>query len=88
MYSNVSLNIDFLLYLFLIYSSNMTLCSYCNKKKVSLIPFNCKCNPNYKLCSRCRMPQDHKCTYDFKTEERKKLALDNPVVIADKIDKI
>jgi hypothetical protein len=34
------------------------------------------------------MPQDHKCTYDFKTEERKKLALDNPVVIADKIDKI
>jgi len=66
----------------------MTLCSYCNKKKVSLIPFTCKCNTNFKLCSKCRMPEDHMCTYDFKTEQRKKLEDDNPIVIGMKMEKI
>lgn len=66
----------------------MTLCSYCNKKKVSIVPFTCKCNPEYKLCTKCRMPEFHSCNYDFKTEQRKQLEKDNPVVIGDKMDKI
>jgi AN1-type zinc finger and ubiquitin domain-containing protein 1 len=66
----------------------MNLCSYCNKKKVSLIPFTCKCNPEYKLCNKCRMPESHSCKYDFKTEQRKQLEKDNPVVIGMKIEKI
>ena len=66
----------------------MTLCSYCNKKKVSLLPFTCKCNLNFKLCSKCRMPEDHNCIYDFKTEQRKKLENDNPIVIGMKMEKI
>ena len=66
----------------------MTLCSYCNKKKVSLIPFTCKCNLEYKLCKLCRMPESHSCTYDFKTEQRKQLEKDNPVVVGDKMEKI
>ena len=66
----------------------MTLCSYCNKKKVSLMPFTCKCNPEYKLCSKCRMPESHNCNYDFKTEQRKQLEKANPVVVGDKMEKI
>lgn len=66
----------------------MTLCSYCNKKKVSLIPFTCNCNSEYKLCAKCRMPEDHNCTYDFKKEYQTKLKNDNPIVIGDKMEKI
>ena len=66
----------------------MTLCSHCNKKKVSLLHFSCKCNHEYKLCNKCRMPEDHNCTYDFKTEQRRKLEQDNPLVIGMKIEKI
>ena len=66
----------------------MNLCSYCNKKKVSLIPFTCKCNLEYKLCKLCRMPESHSCIYDFKTEQRKQLEKDNPVVIGMKMEKI
>ena len=63
----------------------MTLCEHCMKKKVGIMPFSCKCEFK-NLCRNCRLPEAHKCTYDFKTEERKKLAKDNPVVIASKIE--
>ena len=66
----------------------MTSCSYCNKRKVSIIPFTCKCNSALQLCSKCRMPEDHNCTYDFKTDARKKLEKENPLVIGKKIDVI
>jgi hypothetical protein len=34
------------------------------------------------------MPEDHNCIYDFKTEQRKKLENDNPIVIGMKMEKI
>ena len=66
----------------------MSNCSHCNKKKISIIYFICKCNPLFKLCSKCRMPEDHCCTYDFKIDQRNKLEKENPLVIGDKMDKI
>ena len=64
----------------------MTGCDYC-KKKVGIITFNCKCI--YKnLCSKCRTPETHNCSFDYKSEERAKLRKANPVVIASKIEVI
>ena len=36
----------------------------CNKK-LQLTDFKCKCNNTY--CSKHRLPETHKCTYDYKT---------------------
>jgi hypothetical protein len=64
----------------------MTRCNNCNKK-LNIINFSCDCD--YKnLCTNCRYPENHKCTYDFKTNERKKLEINNPKVIGDKFEKI
>jgi len=32
------------------------------------------------------MPEDHNCTYDFKTEARKQLEKENPIVVATKLE--
>jgi len=66
----------------------MPLCSHCNKRKLSLIPFTCKCNDKLQLCTKCRMPEDHNCNHDFKTDARKQLEKENPIVIAKKIEVI
>jgi hypothetical protein len=66
----------------------MTQCSHCNKRKLPLIPFTCKCNSNLQLCTKCRMPEEHNCNYDFKTDARKKLEKENPPVIAKKMEVI
>ena len=63
----------------------MTLCEHCNKKKVSIIPFTCKCGYQ-KLCSFCRLPEEHKCKFDFKTHGKEKLIKDNPLVVKSKIE--
>ena len=63
----------------------MPLCSNCNKRKLPLLPFTCECNDKLQLCTKCRMPEDHNCKYDFKSEARKKLEKENPRVIACKM---
>ncbi len=45
-------------------------CVTCNKK-TGLVPFECKCGLLY--CAKHRHPEEHSCTYDFKTEARNKL---------------
>jgi hypothetical protein len=65
----------------------MALCEHCKKRKVGIIAFNCKCS--YKvLCSKCRLPEQHECTYDHKVEERKRLEEANPIVVGDKMERI
>ena len=66
----------------------MPLCSHCNKRKLTLLPFTCKCNNTLQLCTKCRMPEDHNCKYDFKADERMKLVKQNPVVVANKLEVI
>jgi hypothetical protein len=60
-------------------------CTNCNKK-TGLIPFSCKCGNDF--CIKCRYAETHNCTYDWKTEARKKLEKDNPQIIAKKVENI
>ena len=59
-------------------------CSKCNKS--TIIVFDCRCGKNF--CSRCKFPEDHKCTFDYKAAAKERLKINNPKVINNKIDKI
>ncbi|KAF3331164.1 zinc finger A20 and AN1 domain-containing stress-associated protein 6-like protein [Carex littledalei] len=60
-------------------------CLLC-KKKVGLTGFKCRCGGMY--CPSHRYYESHKCTFDYKTAGRDAIAKENPVVMAEKIDKI
>lgn len=61
-------------------------CNFCKVEKVSsILAFNCdKCKLE-KLCNKCRMPEDHKCQFNFKEEGRKMLEKQNPKVVVDNL---
>ena len=63
----------------------MARCSFCNKK-MGIIEFDCKCEKQF--CVKCRHPQDHKCTYDYKNEQKIKLSKDLVNMTPEKIIKI
>jgi len=60
-------------------------CYYC-KKKLKLINYECKCNHTF--CSNCRLPEAHKCTFDFLKEGKEKLTVKLEKIINNKITKI
>lgn len=60
-------------------------CSLC-KKKVGLTGFKCRCGGMF--CQSHRYYESHKCSFDYKTAGRDAIAKENPVVMAEKIDKI
>lgn len=60
-------------------------CLVC-RKKVGLTGFRCKCGTTF--CGTHRYPEQHGCTFDFKTMGREAIAKANPVVKADKLEKI
>ena len=60
-------------------------CNYCNKK-LKLEYFECKCNNIF--CSTHRYSYMHNCSFDHKKNYQKILQEKNPVVIANKINKI
>ena len=47
-----------------------------------MIP-NVKCEKLH--CLKHRFPEDHKCTYDYKSEEIEKLKKNLPLIVADKV---
>lgn len=55
-------------------------------KKVGAIGHQCKCG--FTFCKSHRLPEDHECTYNFREEAAKKLAKENPLVVAAKMEKI
>lgn len=55
------------------------------KKKVGLTGFKCKCGMVF--CGQHRYAEAHSCTFDYKSMERQKLAENNPVVQASKVQK-
>jgi hypothetical protein len=63
-----------------------TRCNSCRKKIGITNSFKCKCD--HLFCGACRYPEGHKCSFDFKSEAKKKLALNNPKVEAAKLNKI
>jgi len=63
----------------------MAPCDHCKSKKIGLLPFSCRCD--YKnLCMKCRLPESHLCSFDYKKYIQKKLTDENPVIMSKKID--
>jgi Predicted nucleic acid binding protein containing the AN1-type Zn-finger len=47
--------------------------------------YDCKCGFTY--CKTHRLPEDHNCPFDFAAREKERLAKNNPLVAANKLDK-
>ncbi|OIT34017.1 PREDICTED: zinc finger A20 and AN1 domain-containing stress-associated protein 4-like [Nicotiana attenuata] len=60
-------------------------CSVC-RKKVGLTGFKCRCGTTF--CGTHRYPEIHGCTFDFKSMGREAIAKANPLVKAEKLEKI
>jgi hypothetical protein len=60
-------------------------CMSC-RKRVGLTGFKCRCGNTF--CSLHRYSDKHNCSYDYKSSGREAIAKANPVVKADKVDRI
>jgi len=60
-------------------------CCKC-ERKLGLTQFKCKCGQSF--CSKHRLPEEHDCGFDHRTQALRKLAESNPQVVAEKITKI
>ncbi|KAF8691398.1 hypothetical protein HU200_040534 [Digitaria exilis] len=60
-------------------------CATC-RKRVGLTGFNCRCGNMY--CAVHRYSDKHECQFDYRTAARDAIAKANPVVKAEKLDKI
>lgn len=56
------------------------------RKRVGLTSFKCRCGNVF--CALHRYSDKHACSYDYRTAARDAIAKANPVIKADKIDKI
>lgn len=61
-------------------------CPVCHKKLKLAETYLCRCG--YSFCSVHRYPESHPCSFDYKTEGRRMLEKNNPMVIAPKLPKI
>lgn len=62
-------------------------CAIC-RKKIGLMSFKCKCDPCQDFCIKHRYPEDHMCTFDYKSLAKERLVETNPVIAHSKIEKI
>ncbi|XP_030524564.1 zinc finger A20 and AN1 domain-containing stress-associated protein 1 [Rhodamnia argentea] len=60
-------------------------CETCNRK-VGPTGFKCKCGSTF--CGAHRYPESHGCGFDFKRSGRDAIAKANPLIKADKVDRI
>ncbi|XP_072979518.1 zinc finger A20 and AN1 domain-containing stress-associated protein 9-like [Typha angustifolia] len=60
-------------------------CFLC-RKRVGLTGFICRCGGTY--CAVHRYSEVHKCSFDYRTAGREVIAKENPVIKAEKIEKI
>ncbi|KAL1561966.1 zinc finger A20 and AN1 domain-containing stress-associated protein 4-like [Salvia divinorum] len=60
-------------------------CGVC-RKRVGLTGFSCRCGSMF--CSMHRYSDKHECSFDYRSASQEAIAKANPVVKADKIDKI
>lgn len=60
-------------------------CTQC-KKKLNLFPFRCNCGSFF--CSTHRQPEQHNCTFDFKAVGIRKLSEENPLIKAEKLNRL
>lgn len=59
-------------------------CGKCKKRL--FLTFPCKCGGTF--CTNCRQPEVHDCSVDYRAQGQRKLSECNPVVTADKVNKI
>jgi cytochrome c5 len=67
---------------------NKNRCFSCNKKIGTTETPGIECKCLYVFCPSHRMPNDHDCPFDFKSQQRKKLQKENKVVSHKKFDTI
>ncbi|KDP22067.1 hypothetical protein JCGZ_25898 [Jatropha curcas] len=60
-------------------------CNTC-KKRVGLTGFNCRCGNLF--CASHRYSDKHNCPFDYRNAAREAIARANPIVKAEKLDKI
>ncbi|XP_050380997.1 zinc finger A20 and AN1 domain-containing stress-associated protein 6 [Argentina anserina] len=60
-------------------------CNVC-RKRVGLTGFKCKCGITF--CGIHRYPEKHACSFDFKTVGKEEIARSNPLIKAEKLEKI
>ncbi|XP_078054449.1 AN1-type zinc finger protein 5-like isoform X5 [Mustelus asterias] len=56
------------------------------RKKVGLTGFDCRCGNLF--CGLHRYSDKHNCPYDYKAEAAEKIRKENPIVVAEKIQKL
>ncbi|XP_064030969.1 AN1-type zinc finger protein 5-like [Pogoniulus pusillus] len=56
------------------------------RKKIGLTGFDCRCG--HLFCAIHRYSDMHSCPYDYKAEAAEKIRKENPVVVAEKIQKL
>ncbi|CAL8404615.1 unnamed protein product [Boreogadus saida] len=60
-------------------------CHHC-RKKVGLTGFDCRCG--HVFCGAHRYSDLHGCTFDYRADAAAKIKKENPVVVAEKVQKI
>ncbi|OIT29838.1 PREDICTED: zinc finger A20 and AN1 domain-containing stress-associated protein 4-like [Nicotiana attenuata] len=60
-------------------------CATC-RKRIGLTGFKCRCGVTF--CGSHRYPEQHGCTFDYKSMGRVAIAMANPLVKAEKLHKI
>ncbi|ESR43476.1 hypothetical protein CICLE_v10012937mg [Citrus x clementina] len=60
-------------------------CSVC-RKRIGLTGFKCRCGTIF--CGTHRYPEKHGCSFDFKKVGREEIARANPLIKAEKLEKI
>jgi predicted nucleic acid binding AN1-type Zn finger protein len=60
-------------------------CFSCSRR-VGPVKFLCRCG--YSFCSKHRLSEEHACSFDHSQDGRRRLAQDNPQVVAEKVAKI
>ena len=63
---------------------NSIKCYHCKKK--SHILMECSCTQ--KFCLKCRHPEDHICSFNFKEKGIAELVKNNPIIVGEKVVKI
>jgi predicted nucleic acid binding AN1-type Zn finger protein len=56
------------------------------RKRVGLTGFKCRCGSMF--CGSHRYPERHGCSFDFKTVGREEIARANPLIRAEKLQRI
>jgi predicted nucleic acid binding AN1-type Zn finger protein len=59
-------------------------CFVCKKRIKNLLPIQCKCGNYY--CNKHKIPQDHKCQYDYIIKNIKNIENQNPVIKGNKLE--